>query len=291
MSSGSPSTGETLHSAPLAWWPLLGIVGGSLLVCLYAFVISYFCSREDQGLVVDDIADDDFVDPPPFEAPVKAPKEDQPLEVKPPKPLKEVEEEEEEVKKEKKVSIVEKESVVNGSVVPPSSKLSVVAENKPALTALEEEPCIDENGEAHSVHAPTPVEEPLGRVTEETEVEVNPNDPWAIRPGPPAHVGQPVYLQPPSSRYGNLYDHPIYGGPGTLAGRPGARPVVDYSEELDALYGVVNTGRPVLSGRTYHTQVPNANSQPSGVGASSEPGPWSTGTGAPSYSRSRGAAR
>lgn len=59
----SAVTGAKLESAPLEWWPLLGVVGGSLLVCLYALVISICLYRTNKNALTDELVEDELETP------------------------------------------------------------------------------------------------------------------------------------------------------------------------------------------------------------------------------------
>lgn len=52
-----------LQSAPLVWWPLLGVVGGTLLVCLYAFVIGLFVVKHMGKHLIGGVLEEEALDP------------------------------------------------------------------------------------------------------------------------------------------------------------------------------------------------------------------------------------
>lgn len=74
-----------------------------------------------------------------------------------------------------------------------------------------------------------------------------------VAPGPPPHVGKPVLEHPPSARQSYL----VQDYPPRMKDAPRwqSQPSIPYSEGGPKYFGVVNSNRPVLSGRT-HLNVP-----------------------------------
>lgn len=49
-----------MKNAQFSWWPVLGVIGTSLLVSLYAFLIGMFCLKEKRKLTIDEVSEEDI---------------------------------------------------------------------------------------------------------------------------------------------------------------------------------------------------------------------------------------